>query len=76
VIARLTVDEAADASRRHRVTLYKALQAKALHGTQRIKRGKWLIEPECLDAWIENRQCPHTAVTDLGAYRAGRGRST
>ncbi|GAB3166769.1 hypothetical protein GCM10027059_26250 [Myceligenerans halotolerans] len=72
--ARLTVAEAAADARRHPVTVRRALEAAELHGTQRVKGGRWTIRPECLDAWLDQVPCPHTApsVTDLTEYRAGR----
>ncbi|MFI6428501.1 hypothetical protein [Promicromonospora sp. NPDC050880] len=77
---RLTVGDAAQVGRRHPETLRKALQDGALHGTQRIKRGPWTIQPECLAAWLDNEKCEHqlaaeaasTNVRSLGAHRAAR----
>jgi len=72
--ARLTVADAAADSRRHPETVRTALQAGVLHGVQRIKRGRWLIDPECLDAWIENVPCRHKTanVVDLDQHRTTR----
>ena len=72
--ARLTVAEAAADARRHEVTVRRALEAGELHGKQRVKRGRWLIQPECLDAWLDNVLCPHKAatVTDISTYRDTR----
>ncbi|GAA4707234.1 Helix-turn-helix domain [Promicromonospora umidemergens] len=74
---RLTVPDAAAVGRRHPETLRKALQDGTLHGTQRIKRGPWLIRPECLAAWLEGEQCAHQVaeaaagvVTDIATRRA------
>lgn len=75
MIARLTPAEAADVSRRHPVTVRYALQDGTLHGVQRVKRGRWLIERECLDAWIDGTPCAHqlsATVSDLDARRAAR----
>lgn len=58
-MARLTVDEAAVEARRHPSTVYKALEDSRLHGSQPIKGGRWLIKPECLDAWLDGQHCPH-----------------
>lgn len=58
-VSYLTVDQAATEAHRHRVTLWRALESGQLHGSQRGKRGRWLIRPECLDAWIEHRACEH-----------------
>lgn len=59
---RLTVQEAADLSRRHPVTIYRALETEALHGAQAVKGGRWLIRVECLDAWIDSTSCEHQAA--------------
>lgn len=76
MIPRFTVPEAATVGRRHPETLRRALQDGTLHGAQRIKRGPWLIQPECLDAWLDNRQCEHqaakAAVTNIADRRAAR----
>jgi hypothetical protein len=73
---RLTVADAAAVGRRHPETVRKALQDATLHGTQRMKRGPWLIQPGCLDAWLDNEQCEHqlaaAAVTDIATRRAAR----
>jgi hypothetical protein len=76
VTARLTTVEAAGVARRHPVTVRYALQDGTLHGTQRVKGGRWLIDPECLAAWVENRKCEHqlavAAVPNLADRRAAR----
>jgi hypothetical protein len=76
VTARLTVDEAAAIARRHPVTVRYALQDKSLHGVQRVKAGRWLIDPECLDAWVDGQQCAHqlaaASVPNLDDRRAAR----
>lgn len=73
--ARLTVDEAAADARRSSVTIRRALAAGELHGTQRIKRGRWTIARRCLDAWADNTPCEHQApavsnVVDLATHRS------
>jgi hypothetical protein len=77
VTARLTVAQTAETAHRHPVTIRDALQDGSLHGYQRVRRGRWLVDPECLDAWIEKRPCPHREATDkvvdLAARRATRG---
>jgi hypothetical protein len=55
----LTVAQAAAASNRHPVTLWRALESGQLHGSQRMARGKWSIRPECLDAWLDGQCCEH-----------------
>lgn len=76
--ARLTVAEAAEFGRRHPVTLRRALEAKELHGTQRVKGGRWVIRADCLDAWLDGTPCPHQVATvaDLSTHRSTRKAST
>lgn len=61
LVQRVTVQEAAALSRRHPVTVYRALEDGSLHGAQQVKGGRWLIRLECLDAWIDSTQCDHQA---------------
>jgi excisionase family DNA binding protein len=61
VIRRYTVAQAAVVTQRAASTLYAALESGELHGTQRVKGGRWLIRPECLDAWLDGETCPHQA---------------
>lgn len=56
---RYTVAQASDYSSRHPVTLRKALEARELHGSQRVVGGRWSIRHECLEAWIDGRPCDH-----------------
>jgi hypothetical protein len=56
---RLSPVEAAAIARKHRQTIYYALEDGTLHGTQRVKRGRWLIKEACLDAWIDGVPCEH-----------------
>lgn len=56
---RLTTAEAAVSSRRHVVTVRRALEDGKLHGTQSMAGGRWLIREECLDAWIDGVKCEH-----------------
>lgn len=73
---RLTVRTAAEAACRAEITIYRALEGKELHGEQRVKRGRWTIRPECLDAWLDNKKCEHqmaaATVTRLADRRARR----
>lgn len=71
---RLTVNDAATAGSRHPVTIRRALEAGELHGKQRTKGGRWLIQPECLDAWIDQTPCPHAEanVTHMDEYRSAQ----
>lgn len=57
----LTVAQASDETTYHRVTLWRALESGRLHGIQKIRGGKWLIEPDCLHAWLAGRRCEHQA---------------
>lgn len=54
---RISPDEAAVIAHRHRQTIYVALEDGSLHGTQRVKRGRWLIKAACLDAWLDGVEC-------------------
>lgn len=57
--ARLTPDQAAALAGRATITIYRALEAGLLHGTQQTTRGRWSIRPECLDAWLDGDKCTH-----------------
>lgn len=57
--ARLTVNEAAAAARKHPVTIRRALEGAVLHGTQQVVGGRWTIRAECLDAWLDGAKCAH-----------------
>ncbi|HEY8590685.1 MAG TPA: helix-turn-helix domain-containing protein [Naasia sp.] len=65
----LTAPEAAAESRRHPVTVRKALEASELHGTQRMKGGRWSIRRECLNAWIDGQKCAHLAPSNVTPMR-------
>ncbi|WP_435081453.1 hypothetical protein [Clavibacter michiganensis] len=56
---RMSVKEAAEAARRHDATIRIALEGGELHGTQRVARGKWIIERQCLLAWMAGDPCIH-----------------
>lgn len=59
----MTVDEAAAFSRRHPVTVRQALNKRQLHGSQRVPGARWLIQMECLEAWMSGENCPHYKPT-------------
>lgn len=59
MIARLTVDDVAQATRRHPVTVRRALEAGELHGSQAVKGGRWSVREECAEAWADKRACEH-----------------
>lgn len=71
---RLSANEVAARVRRHLVTVHRALQDGSLHGTQRVKGGRWIVRAECADAWADGEPCVHQAaeiatVTDLATRR-------
>lgn len=43
----------------HPSTVLKALEAGALHGAQRKKKGRWRIHHDCLSAWALGEKCEH-----------------
>jgi len=57
--ARLVPADVAGIFRRHPVTVRNALASGELHGTQRVKGGRWLIDQDCAVAWAEGRDCAH-----------------
>jgi Helix-turn-helix domain len=59
VIARLTVPEVAAGARRSEVTVYRALEAGDLHGTQSMKGGRWTVREDCAEAWADGLRCEH-----------------
>lgn len=59
---RLTVPEAAAASRRHPITVRRALEAGRLHGTQHVAGGRWTVRADCLEAWCDGLPCEHQAA--------------
>lgn len=59
ILQRLNVKQAAEIAQRSEWTIYQALESATLHGTQRVKGGRWSIRPGCLDAWLDNRPCEH-----------------
>lgn len=67
-----TVNEAARAYRYHPDTIRKALGTGELRGYQRVRRGKWLVKPEWMDAWIAGPRRPSLAA--LRAEKRSLGR--
>lgn len=59
----LNTSDAADEAHCHVVTIRVNLSSRTLHGIQRKPGGVWLIERECLHAWMRGTKCPHRAVT-------------
>lgn len=43
----------------HPSTVLKAVEAGELHGTQRVKKGRWRIHRDCLTAWGLGVSCEH-----------------
>lgn len=72
MMQRLTVAEVAEGTRRHAVTVRRALEAGALHGTQSGKGGRWTVREDCAEAWAEKRTCEHQQknVTPIRASRS------
>lgn len=74
---RLTVAESATVAGRHPVTIRRDLEAGVLHGTQRMKGGRWIVRESCLDAYLDGTRCHHqvraAAVIDLALERQARG---
>jgi len=55
----MTVTESAADARLSKFTIYRALEAGELHGTQRVKGGRWRVDGDCLDAYLDGEKCPH-----------------
>ncbi len=55
----LTPAEAATLARRHVVTIRRDLASGALHGSQHVARGRWLIAEPCLEAYTRGERCAH-----------------
>lgn len=53
----------------HPETIRDALRAGELHGSQRVKGGRWRVRPECVDVWIEGTVCSHQARTNITPLR-------
>ena len=56
---RLTVAEAAEEGRKHPITVRRALESGELHGSQRVRGGRWTVEEPCLSAWLSGAECEH-----------------
>lgn len=59
---RLTPAEVAVEFRRHPVTVRNALAARELHGSQRVKGGRWTVEEPCARAWVAGQPCEHQSA--------------
>lgn len=59
----LTSAEVGAEFHRHPETVRDAIRAGDLHGIQRIKRGRWLVERRCAAAWARGAKCPHQTDT-------------
>jgi hypothetical protein len=77
IAKRLIVAEVVEISRRHPITVYRDLESGALHGTQSMKGGRWLVREECLDAFLDGDLCehqgPHPHLRVVGAPARKRG---
>jgi len=49
----LSVAQVAEATDRHIITVYRALECGELHGHQRKRGGRWQIHPDAVDAWVQ-----------------------
>lgn len=54
----LTPVEAAQRARRHKSAILEALRSQELRGYQAVKRGRWLIHIDDLDAWVRGETAP------------------
>lgn len=70
-VRRLTPAEVASEFRRHPVTVRNALAGGELHGSQRVKGGRWTIEEVCAQAWASGRPCEHEGVDVVIALQRG-----
>lgn len=71
ITPRLNVNEVAYATRRHPVTVRRALEAGELHGTQSKAGGRWSIREDCAEAWADRVPCEHqkAIVTQIKSRR-------
>lgn len=69
---RLTVEEAAADARVHPETIRDACRSGELHGSQRIKRGRWTVEAPCLSAWLAGEECEHQRAATVVPFRRRR----
>lgn len=56
-----TPNEVALRLRKHPETITRALRLRELHGYQsgNKRKGRWLVEPTCADAWVRGQKCEH-----------------
>ncbi len=71
----LTPAEVGAEFRRHPETVRDAIRAGDLHGHQRVKRGRWLVERRCAAAWVRGAECPHQTNATVVPITAARGRA-
>ena len=69
----LTTATAAEHAGYHPVTIRKALESGALHGFQATAGKHWRIDPECVDAYVQGRPCPHQALGNVTPITRARG---
>jgi len=65
----LTTDEAAARSHRHPGSIRRALEGGSLHGSQTGRGGRWLIQPDCLDAYLAGERCKHRQPSNVRPFR-------
>ncbi len=72
MITRLDTAEVAAATRRHPVTIRRALEAGELHGTQAVAGGRWTVREDCAEAWADKMPCEHQRanVVDIKSRRS------
>lgn len=56
---RMNTEQAADHAGCHPATILKAAESGALHGGQRVPKGRWSFRTECVDAWLDGVDCEH-----------------
>ncbi len=62
IATQYTPTEAAAVARQHVVTIRLRLEAGQLHGYQRTRGGRWLIDEACLSAYLRGEKCEHQAA--------------
>lgn len=68
-MARLTVAEVAEETRRHPVTVRRALEAGELHGSQPKAGARWTVKSECVEPWLEGEKCEHQRTSNVTPLR-------
>lgn len=58
----LTVNEVAEVTRKHPVTIRLALEGGELHGSQRKRGGRWVVNADCIQPYLDHRPCEHASA--------------